>query len=579
VFLLTAIALVASSGGTRLRRLDLLLLAALGAFVVWTALSALWAPGAELPLQATELVLLYLTAVGAFLLLDSTSLPLGIVCAVTPLAAYALATRVIPDHVGVYHPQAGGYLLAGPVGYQNGLGMLCALAALIALGLVAHAPNRTLRIAAGVSLVVLVPTLYFTFSRGAAAAVLLGALAATALERNRARFSLVLLVALPLPLLGAWLGVRSSSLTHAGAPLSAAAREGHRLLAALIGLGLLQAGAVALLTRLEARVIVAPRVRRTYAIALGVVGAAVLAALLIRIGNPVTFVNHATDAFRADSPASGGDLNRRLVTLSGHTRSQYWAVAWREVRANPVLGGGGETFRRYWLQFRPAPVGVLNAHNLYLETLAELGPFGLALLLAAVAVPLLAAARARRERFVPVIAAAYLAALAHAAIDWDWQLPALTLATLALGTTLVVAARPAHGARHVPDASRAAALAAMLALVAFVFVAQLGNNALAAADRAASADENRAALADARRAETWLPWAARPWQQIGEAQLAQGDLVAAHASLRKAIALDDSDWATWLDLALVTAGRERSEALARAMRLNPLGRPLAGVSR
>ena len=82
---------------------------------------------------------------------------------------------------------------------------------------------------------------------------------------------------------------------------------------------------------------------------------------IVRVGNPVTFVGHATDAFTTEAAAASGELNGRLVTLSGHSRSQYWSVAWREARENPLLGGGGETFRRYWLRYRPAQLDVLNA--------------------------------------------------------------------------------------------------------------------------------------------------------------------------------------------------------------------------
>src|SRR5207302_2948179 len=102
-----------------------------------------------------------------------------------------------------YEPRAGGYLLAGPTGYQNCLGVLCALAALITLGLVARSRGLLVRIAAGVSLVILVATLYFTFSRGAAAALLVGILLAGALERERLRFCAAVLASLPLPLVGA----------------------------------------------------------------------------------------------------------------------------------------------------------------------------------------------------------------------------------------------------------------------------------------------------------------------------------------------------------------------------------------
>ena len=578
-FLVTVVVVSLVSDRVRFGRADLLLLFPLAAFVSWTALSALWSPGAQLPIQGAQLALVYLAAVAAFLLLDSLSLPLGILCAITPVAAYSLATRLVPDGVGTYNPTPSGYLLAGPTGYQNCLGILCALAALIALGVVAHARRLRLRTGAALALVILLPTLYFTFSRGAAAALVLGILCTVALERRRLSYSVTVLTALPLPLVGVWICSRSEPLTRAGSSLSAAAHDGHRVIGVLAVLVALQAAAIALLATLERRITVTPRGRRAYAVGLALLGVAVLATALTRTGDPVKFVGRATDAFTTETAAAGGDLNGRLVTLSGHSRSQYWSVAWREVRDNPLLGDGGETFRRYWLRYRRSPLDVLNAHNLYLETLAELGPLGLLLLLAALAAPLVALRRALGHPLAPVVTGAYVVALAHAFVDWDWQLPAVTLCTLALGSTLLIAARSSTHAHAVPARLRWTTIPLTLALIAFVFAAQLGNNALAAAERAANRGDYRAVLAQARSAHKWLPWAASPWQRTAEAQLASDDLTAASSSLREAIRLDPSDWSTWLDLALTSTGRDRRRALAHAARLNPLGQDVRKIGR
>src|SRR5207237_372179 len=65
--------------------------------------------------------------------------------------------------------------------------------------------------------------------------------------------------------------------------------------------------------------------------------------------------------------------------------------------------------------------GPANAHSLYLETFAELGIVGLALLVAALALSV------RGPPAAIAVVAAYGAA---AAIDWDWQLPAVTIPAL-----------------------------------------------------------------------------------------------------------------------------------------------------
>jgi tetratricopeptide (TPR) repeat protein len=255
----------------------------------------------------------------------------------------------------------------------------------------------------------------------------------------------------------------------------------------------------------------------------------------------------------------------------------YWSAAWHEVREHPVLGAGGNEFRRYWLRYRPNDFGTLNAHNLYLETLADLGPLGLALLLTALGVPLVAATRVRGTPLAPVATGAYVAFLAHAAVDWDWQLPAVVLAALACGSALVLAARPEDSLRALPSRLRVVTVIAAIPLAAFLFAAQLGNNALGANDRDAARDDEAKAAADARRARRWLPWSAEPWQRLGEAQLASGEVEAARRSFREALDRDPEEWSAWLDLAHATQGRERAGALTRASRLNPRGDAIEGL--
>jgi hypothetical protein len=121
-------------------------------------------------------------------------------------------------------------------------------------------------------------------------------------------------------------------------------------------------------------------------------------------------------------------------------RGYYWRAAWDDYEIHPWLGSGAGTMAYY--SRRPGPqLPATDAHNLYLESLAELGPVGLALLVAALALPLVAAARARRQGFVAPALGAYVAYLVHAGIDWDWEMPVVTLAGLACGVAVVAEAR------------------------------------------------------------------------------------------------------------------------------------------
>jgi O-antigen ligase len=154
---------------------------------------------------------------------------------------------------------------------------------------------------------------------------------------------------------------------------------------------------------------------------------------------------------------------RRLV---GENRPHYWRVAWREFEQNRLLGSGAGTFDRYWLHYRTVGSFARDAHSLYLETLAELGPIGLVLLLAALGVPLLVL-RGRRDPVVATAAAGYVAFLVHTTVDWDWELPAVTLAGVICGSSLLVAGR----ADDAPELGRLWRIALVLAAVALTVLA------------------------------------------------------------------------------------------------------------
>jgi hypothetical protein len=140
-------------------------------------------------------------------------------------------------------------------------------------------------------------------------------------------------------------------------------------------------------------------------------------------------------------------------------------VAWHQYLSHPLLGSGAGTYGRFWLESGRVAQwgGALDAHSLYLETLAELGPIGLCLVAAFLLYPL---GRAVERRALPPVApaaGAMTAFLVHAGLDWDWELPAVVVAGLACGAVVAFAER--DGERDevpAPSAARFAALAAAL---------------------------------------------------------------------------------------------------------------------
>jgi O-antigen ligase len=143
----------------------------------------------------------------------------------------------------------------------------------------------------------------------------------------------------------------------------------------------------------------------------------------------------------------------------GEQRRAYWSVAWHDIEAHPVLGSGAGTYARRWHQERPLPVAVQDAHSLYLETLAETGLPGLFLLAVVLGTPLLATL-AKQARSAPIsLAPAYVAYLVHAGIDWDWEMPIVTLSALACAATLVQSR--GHYEVHDPSPTRVPRSAAL----------------------------------------------------------------------------------------------------------------------
>jgi hypothetical protein len=248
----------------------------------------------------------------------------------------------------------------------------------------------------------------------------------------------------------------------------------------------------------------------------------------------------------------------RVFSLSGSSRADYWRVAWQVYENHPGLGAGAGTYSRSWLRERPVPQPVQDAHSLYLETLAELGPIGLALLLVALAAPF----GASRSWWTPVALAPYAAFLAHAAQDWDWELPALTVAALACGAAPITS----------PNGRRAPRVVALVpaALCLLAVPGFLGNRAAGEAESAYDRGSWRDAEHAARSARSLQPWSPEPWRLLGEAQLAQGSLAPARRSFRAGLAEDSEEWELWLDLGLASEGPTRRRAFEHAARLNPL---------
>jgi hypothetical protein len=570
-FALAATAFLVAADHVELGPFDLALLGALGALVAWTALSILWSESAPRSVLELQRDLVYLTGAATLLLVarrgGAATLVAGILTAIAGVAGYALATRLFPDVFG--YSAGGPYQLLRPLGYWNALGILTVLGFMLALGVVAEAPRRVRPLAAA-AVPVLVSTTYFTFSRGAWVALAAGLVALVLLHPRRARLAAAAVVVGPLAAVTILLSSRAQALTHAGSPLDAATRDGHRLALGVLGLVVLSALASPIVDVVHRRVRLGARARQTLVLAVVVAAVGGATALVVRAGGPGELVGRSYDSFRGPFAQPGDSLSSRLLSTSGNSRADYWSVAWQTGADYPLLGSGAGTFDIQWYRERPGQQVVRDAHSVYLETLAELGVPGLLLLGIALLVPI-AAVLARRDWASASAGAAYAAFLVHAGLDWDWEIPSVMLAALACAAATVATARPAGARRPLRRPLRIGGLAAV-ALVAVAAVTHyVGAEALLTSRNAFDAGRFEVARREAERATTVAPWSSEALVALGEAQVALGEDAAARASLRKAVEKDPHDWWAWYRLGLASSGAERAHAARQVARLNPLG--------
>lgn len=556
-----------------LERLDLALLVLLAAFAGWIALSALWAPAFTPVMGELTRMLAYLGAVLLALLLvrRSTVGPLlgGLLAGVTLVTGYALATRLAPDRIGSWDPVSG-YRLADPIGYWNGLGVFAAMGTLLALGLVARSSSRLARAGAGLAPPVLVTTMLFTFSRGAWLALAVGLVAAFALDPRRLQYAAAALVLAPWCAIPLLVATSSDVLTNSHATVAQVVDEGGGFALLVVGMALVSATAAVVLGEVGDRVAIPRGARTGFSVLLAALAVAGVGVLWSSEGAPWRVANRVWGQFTAPPKATGADVTERLFDLSANGRIELWRVSWHAFEADPVAGSGAGSFAATWFRERPGTLFFSReGHGLYTETLGELGLVGLLLLAVALAVPLVAAVRRRRDPWMVAALATYAAFLAHAGVDWDWELAGVTLVAILAGVALVVSARRRDGRRALSRPASVAAPIATGVLAAVSFVLVLGNVPL---DRARVANKigNWTVAADeADRAVRFAPWSSAALQQRAVAEVGLGQVDAARGDFRRAVAKSPNDYELWVDYAGILQGRAAQAALRRAIALNP----------
>jgi O-Antigen ligase len=411
----------------------------------WTALSSAWSPLGAGAAESTERALLYLGALAASyvafrggrravepaLAASHVASRTGRRAVEPALAAgtlvvigYGIAGRVLPDVVELTRTRSAGGRLDQPLTYWNATGALAALGFVLCARL---AGDRTrpvaLRAAAAASAAPLGLGVYLSFSRGALTALGVG-------------------LAILLALAPTWPQLRAIAIAIEAGAVCAGVASILPAVEAAEGDGFATQGAVLLVVLLATMGAAAAmqtwsaRAERDGTTRLGPLDArtpraAVTVAAVLALA---PFAAAVIDRDSPSDPAFGATAER--FGSVGSRRFDYWEAAVKGFASDPAFGRGAGSYQAIWLEERDVPERVLDAHSLELETAAELGLVGLALL----ALFLIGVAAAARRAGEAGPAAALAVYAAHSAIDWDWELPALTLVAIVLAGSALAAA-------------------------------------------------------------------------------------------------------------------------------------------
>jgi len=560
------------------RRVALVLLSLAG-FALWQLTSALWSHDLARALDQYDRTLLYVLAFALFASLPRTSararwLLRSLAASMTAVALAALISRVLPH----LWPTAATFYasrLSYPLTYWNADGLMCALATIFLVHLAAtHEEAPAVRVLAAIFVPATATATLLTFSR---AALGIGAICLV----------VYLILARPRGLLGAAVSLVPTSAValHAGyaavllasdTPTSRAAVAQGRHVAITVGGCMLGAGVLRALMlrpdRLVARSVerlwAGRRIsRRTIVAACGATAAVALVALAAS-----GLLARGWHQFASAHDANPKVTRDRLTALSGEKRTLVWRVALHAFESRPLAGYGAGTFELYYYAHRPIPGVLTDAHELYLQTLAELGIVGFCALGLAIFGILILVARRIRGPDAGTFAALFSAILAWvltAALDWDWQLTAVTLWVFIAGAASL--ASPAGAGARILPRNRTAMAVGWLVLAVAPLLVGVSYTRLRASSEQMLAGDCVKARQSALSAISLLPARPEAYEIIDFCDLQMGFPVEALQAARKAVHYGPNNWNYQYGLALALAanGEDPRPAAARALALDP----------
>jgi len=567
-------------------------LAALVFYAAWQLISALWAHATARALDNYDLTLLYVLALTLFGSVRCTRARLSwlvrtMFAGMAAVCLIGLVSRVLP-HVW---PTASSFYdsrLNFPLTYWNAEGMLAAMALILGLHLTADRDEHwSVRVLAAAVLPGIAATLLLTFSRGALGTAIVGLLAYCVLTRLSTLPTALLAVipACAIALRSAW---DATLLATNRATGPAAVSQGHHVAvvvgACMLGAGVLRGMLLLADSRIGDLAVVRTPPRRSVRAMAGVATGVIVLALLLALGG-YGFAHRQYDKFvHSTKEAHATQTRERLSEVTNDGRLPLWEAAVRIYDTQKLHGTGAGTYQLQYTRYRSEHQYVTDAHSLYLQSLAELGIVGF-VLIGVVVLGILGGLAARirgpGRGLYAALFAATLAWAVHQAADWDWQMPAVTLAVFILAGMAL--ARPLDGRvgfGGLPAPRTFVALGWLVLAIAPLLVstsyARL-HHAVQELDRG----ECTAAKHEALSALSLSAKRPQAYVVVGVCDLEQGFAQAAVPAMTQAAALEPQSWEDqfWMAVARAAAGLDPHAAIARAVELNPLEHGLRNAAR
>jgi hypothetical protein len=553
--------------------------AAVAAYAAWVLLSGTWSHAFDRAWTEADLALVYglgfvLFAISVKGTRDLRWVMAGLAAGASTVCLGAFLSRALPKlwpiAASLDTPR-----ISYPLTYWNALGMVAVVGIILCVALTSDdRASRFSKALAVLPLPLLAVTLLLTFSRGANAAGVVGLVAFLILGRPRSLIGTMVGVApTALALVVAY---RATSLATAldGSPLQAS--QGRHVATVVAACALAGFVGRLLFGGIDARLVrLADRHPVSTAAALRLWGAAAVLVLVgaLAFGLPGALSTQYHRFIQGNHERGSAQLRDRLFDPGADGRLDHWRVAIDEFDTARLHGTGAGTFELAWNAHHPPQDGqVLDAHSIYVENLAELGIVGLGLLACVILGLLVGVGRRIRGPQRVLYAGVFAITLAwalRAGIDWDWEMPAVTLPVFVLAGAAF--GRPAPA----PDAPRRRPLLGLGALAAAAVAALLNvsQGHLDSSVAAFTGNDCATATSQARSALAPLGFRRAAHEILAYCEAARGDRAAAAADMASAVDDDPQNWEVHYGMAVVlaVAGRDPRPATRAARALDPSG--------